>query len=185
MLFARAGAAIPNRVVGPLPTFVVLTDFVARGPAASTVGPGGPFGRVLVRWLDGRNAINAATVLAVAEAALDGPAAARTRGLAELVKLQAVERLPVVAKLFADTTVVGKVARLGPPAVVQLRDTALAAAVLMTGQSPADYGFTCPPGRPGGFGNLMYGPDAPADEARAAAFKKWAAWGAARPRPAP
>src|SRR5207253_7194691 len=67
------------------------------------------------------------------------------QALATLVRLKMTDQLPAIERAFSDTTVLttmiqivnGKQERKS----IEVRDAALAAAVVMTGQDPADYGF--------------------------------------------
>jgi hypothetical protein len=99
--------------------------------------------------------------------------------------------LPALEAVFKDDGVVrvgvGGVVVIGGPGVLaapvnwtaQLRDVALVAAVLMTGQQPREYGFEEPPGSHGDPFVLTRWHLPP--DRRAAAFERWQAWRAANP----
>ena len=92
-----------------------------------------------------------------------------------------MRRLPVLTRLYADEAVIVPDLGNGTP-IILLRDVALAMAVLLTNQSPKDYGFEVmqfAPGQPN-FGYMNYrfraDPMLTAEEKRVAAFAKWRAW---------
>ncbi|MEO2089041.1 MAG: hypothetical protein ABGY75_06030 [Gemmataceae bacterium] len=84
----------------------------------------------------------------------------------------------------------GGISENGEPRLVEWRDSALALAVVLSGQKPADYGFTVLPTNvsdPYWSDQYLFrsDKDKSADEKREAAFKKWAEWEKANPLPAP
>jgi len=98
--------------------------------------------------------------------------------------------LPALEKLFADNTIVATTSSRGVRREVQVRDSALAAAVVMKKQSLKDY-FPVPenqPGLPGNQGNLAMSSTSlnlgfENDDQRAAAFAKWEAFKSKQPAP--
>lgn len=173
-------------------------DFTA---AAADAGEKGKVYRAVVRgWVESREdalslnlAISTATNLNMtAEAAraagrlvtLKGATAFyRAQAAMTVARLGAKDQLPALEKAFADESVLRtfRVAPAGNQEViqVQLRDIALVAALLLTGQDPGDYGFTATNKAEGM--RLSYSNWRVAEEKRKAAFEKWAAWRAKHP----
>ncbi|MDB5312224.1 MAG: hypothetical protein JWO38_6426 [Gemmataceae bacterium] len=97
----------------------------------------------------------------------------RAQAATTIARLGARDQLPALEAVFGDDTVMRSI-RMGAggraePAEAQLRDLVLAAAVQLTDQDPAEYGFAGPAGATRFTWHL------PADK-RAAAFEKWKAW---------
>ena len=109
-------------------------------------------------------------------------AAVKAQAAMAVAKVGDPSHLPALEAVFKDESVVGTpfvqdgpvTARVALPVPVLLRDTALAAALLVTGQEPKDYGFEETFGRRDArFTNLNWALRA---DRRAAAFEKWTAW---------
>ncbi|HYH65604.1 MAG TPA: hypothetical protein VD866_12980 [Urbifossiella sp.] len=108
-----------------------------------------------------------------------------------VAKVGNAKHLPALESAFKDEAplAVAGVIIAGPggapvakaPPAMQLRDVALAAALLLTQQDPTEYGFevTNPP--PRATTRLQYTTWRLTAERRAAAFEKWAEWRAANP----
>jgi hypothetical protein len=98
------------------------------------------------------------------------------QALTTLVRLKAVDQLSSLEKAFNDATVLtttfkmvnGKQVRQS----IEVRDAALAAALVMTGQDPADYGFDAFPKNAGNL-NFAYTWARISEEKRTAAFFKY------------
>jgi hypothetical protein len=99
--------------------------------------------------------------------------------IAVLESTRARQHLPSLQRLLADESTFSRRGG-GGDQVIQLRDVALAAAVVVTGQRPADYGFEAGygvSGRPGGTTGWGYSGDLDEMRAkRAFAFGKWREW---------
>lgn len=197
--------------------YVTMFLHLPKGREAVAADPA--FRRLVVTWLETRNgpsgpiqAINVAEQLKLgpdvynrlAGRALsaDGLVAAwKDIALRILVRNNGRDQLSAVVKLFADDTLLEKrLPNAASPDDLRLKDAALLAAVRLTGQSPADYGFTTGPGtmapQPLGVGQGFGGNQfflementytqrfrsaggVTADQKRAAAFKKWDEWAA-------
>jgi hypothetical protein len=100
------------------------------------------------------------------------------QALATLVRLKATDELPAVEKAFADvgvlTTTIRFVNGKQVRESIEVRDAALAAALVLTGQSPADYGFASYPRNAGA--TFSYTWARISEDGRKAAFEKWKAW---------
>ena len=149
---------------------------------------------ILVHWLDTRDdaasllqGITVAMNLNLKEAAgvatrlasmKEATAPYRAQAALTLVKLESREHLPVLEKLLGDEQVVLTLPLANNPNAIQiqLRDTALAACLMLTGQDPEDYGFV---GRYKSSGTAMrynYSNWYVMPKNRPAAFEKWKAW---------
>jgi hypothetical protein len=141
-------------------------------------------------------ALSVATTLELPEAANLGARMLGTQGVTGISKAQAAmavakvgdpRHLPALESAFADETVVrnvGGVVVIGGPAPVRagdirVRDVALVAALLMTGQDPKEYGFDEVSGRRD-TRYLYTAWQIPADK-RAAAATQWREWRQANP----
>jgi len=145
-------------------------------------------------------ALSVATTLELSEAADLGARMVKTVGVTAQNKALAAmavaksgnpKFLPALESAFKDEGVVNvfgavAIAPVGAPAPpvaarsVQLRDIALAAAVLLTEQDPTEYGFVLA-NNPSRTARYNYGVwSLPADR-RAAAFEKWAKWRSENP----
>ena len=193
LLFAEA--RVPAKFVPRGVSTSVL--FSAPGITAAVADPGEKgrvYKAVVVHWLDTRDdavsmyqAINVASNLNLKEA---GGVAARLvrlkgatpfyRGQAAmtLVRLGGKEHLPALEGLLADETVLLAIAQPGKAerVEIQLRDVALAAALLLTGQEPEAYGFAQRYKDSGGAVRYSYSNWHVAADERAAAFEAWKAW---------
>lgn len=129
---------------------------------------------------------------------IGGPITYRAQAVAYLARFGTPDDLPTVEKLFTEkeTLTVAVPGGVGGPGgrrtTIQFRDLALAMALLMTKQEPADYGLD--------YRNYYYGSSSDAqkynptaysfdvaseeraDELREAAFKKYAEWKGAQPK---
>lgn len=123
-----------------------------------------------------------ARVAARALAAAKTPAG-KTYAILYLAGFGTRDDLRAVVGYFADDAAVDNWGAAAPPSGWQVRDAALLAAVMLTGQDPKGYGFD--PATPGLAG--MFGGDNPnpvryrptgleAGRKRDAAFRKWAEW---------
>ncbi|QJW96215.1 hypothetical protein [Frigoriglobus tundricola] len=112
-------------------------------------------------------------------AAAGTPGVYKGQALVTLVRLKAVDRVPMIEKAFTDTTALptnkvvnGMVVRDS----IEVRDAALAAALVMTGQDPDDYGFEGFPKGTGQGGLFPYNLAKLPEAKRKGAFEKWKAW---------
>lgn len=114
-------------------------------------------------------------------------AISKASGAMAVAKVGNARHLPALESVFKDESVVrsvgvavvGGVVQPAAAKATQLRDIALAAAILTTGQEPTDYGFDEQAGlRSARFQYTRW--SIPAAD-RAAAFEKWAEWRAANP----
>jgi len=98
--------------------------------------------------------------------------------LTRLVTSKMTEQLPNIEKAFTDATVLTTTIKVVNGVQVrqsiEVRDAALAAAVVMTGQDPGDYGFDAFPKTAGA--SFSYAWARIPDEKRKEAFEKWKAW---------
>lgn len=102
----------------------------------------------------------------------------KSLALTTLVRLKRADLLPDIEKAFTDTgalsvstqIVNGETVRR----TIEVRDAALAAALVLTNQNPNDYGFDSFPQNPGP--TFTYTWARISDEKRKAAFEKWKAW---------
>ncbi|MCI0703609.1 MAG: hypothetical protein L0241_21215, partial [Planctomycetia bacterium] len=106
------------------------------------------------------------------------PASYRGQALATLVRIGSKDHLPAIEKLIGDNSVMITLTTIvnGQPVQthIQVGDTALAAAVLLTGQKLEDYGIEDRlKGNPGTFNYTRY--MIPEDK-RKEAVAKWKAW---------
>ena len=105
--------------------------------------------------------------------------------LTTMVRLKMTDQLPAIEKAFTDnavlTTTVRVVNGVQVRQSIEVRDAALAAALVMTGQNPDDYGFDAYPKGMGPGGNFSYTWAKIPDEKRKEAFDKWKAWRAKNP----
>ena len=105
------------------------------------------------------------------------PAYYKGQALHHLVRLKLTHHLPDIEGAFTDatalTTVIKVVNGVRERQAVEVRDAALAAALVLTNQSPEEYGFDKFP--PGGA-TFIYTHAKLADDKRNAAFEKWKAW---------
>jgi hypothetical protein len=108
------------------------------------------------------------------------PAYYKGMALNTLVRLKPADALPAVEKAFADTgaltTTITVVNGMRVQQSIEVRDAALAAAVVLAGQSPRDYGFDGFPAN-GAIGNTFsYTWARIPDDKRKEALDKWKAW---------
>lgn len=106
------------------------------------------------------------------------------QALATLVRLKAADELPAIEKAFSDSAVLANTVRVvnGQQVrqTIEVRDAALAAALVMTGQDPAAYGFDAFPKSVGNL-NFSYTWAKLGEDKRKAAFEKWKEWRAKNP----
>lgn len=102
----------------------------------------------------------------------------KSLALTTLVRLKRADLLPDVEKAFTDTgalsTTIRVVNGVQVRQTIEVRDAALAAALVLTGQNPNDYGFDAYPQNPGT--TFTYTWARLSDEQRKGAFEKWKAW---------
>ena len=102
------------------------------------------------------------------------------QALATLVRVKAVDRLPMIEKSFTDTAVLTTTIKIVNGMQVresiEVRDAALAAALVMTGQNPDEYGFEGFPKNGGTGVNFIYTQAKIPDDKRKGALEKWKAW---------
>ncbi len=100
------------------------------------------------------------------------------QALTTLVRLKMTDQLPAIEKAFTDnsalTTTIKVVNGQRIQQTIEVRDAALAAAVVMTGQNPDDYGFEAFPKNVGA--NFSYVWARIPEEKRKDAFEKWKTW---------
>lgn len=120
-----------------------------------------------------------------------GPISFRAQALAYLARFGTADDLPTIEKLFGEKVTLMVGVPNGPISrryTIQLRDVALAMALLLNGQDPSDYGLDYRYVR-GNSDSPKHNPQAyyfetddeeKADELRETAFKKYAAWKEAR-----
>ena len=105
--------------------------------------------------------------------------------LTTMVRLKMTDQLPAIERAFADTAVLTTTVKIVNGVQVrqsiEVRDAALAAALVMTGQNPDDYGFDAYPKGMGPGGNFSYTWARIPEEKRKEAFEKWKAWRAKNP----
>ncbi|HEX4608900.1 MAG TPA: hypothetical protein VH092_11905 [Urbifossiella sp.] len=176
-------------VVYTMPTFV---SALAAGGERARV-----YRAVAGKWVATRDeallmtqAMSVATTLDLPEAAGLGARMMTTPGVNAIAKAQAAmtvakignpKYLPALEAVFKDESLVRPIAVAGAPApnAVQLRDIGLAAALLLTGQEPREYGFEESGGRRDARYLYTVWRLPPGD--RAAALEKWQTWRAANP----
>lgn len=151
---------------------------------------------VMTGWLDSRtDPVDMYTALNLSNTMrLDAPAARlagrmmstpglqtyyKTQALNTLVRLKPLEQLSALEAAFTDTgaltTTIKIVGGMQVREAVEVRDGALVAAILMTGQNPGDYGFEA---YANGVAGLNFSPTWAkiSDDGRKAAMEKWKAW---------
>jgi hypothetical protein len=151
---------------------------------------------VMTAWFDSRtDAVDLYSALTLANNMKNDDAAGRLAGrimttagvqgfykgqaLTTLVRLKMLDQLPNIEKAFTDsttlTTMIKVVNNMQVRQTIEVRDAALAAALMMTGQNPDDYGFE---GFPKGVTgtNFSYAWAKIHEDNRKAAFEKWKEW---------
>jgi hypothetical protein len=102
----------------------------------------------------------------------------KTQAFTTITRLKAVDQIPALEKSFTDqnvlSTTIKVVNGMNVRQSVEVRDAALAVAVILTGQDPADYGFDAFPKNVGLSFSATWAKIP--EEKRKAAFEKWAAW---------
>jgi hypothetical protein len=98
--------------------------------------------------------------------------------LTTMVRQKATDQLPNIEKAFTDTTVLTTTIKvvngMQVRQTIEVRDAALAAALVMTGQEPGDYGFESFPKNTGV--NFSYAWARIPEDKRKEAFEKWKTW---------
>jgi hypothetical protein len=181
------------RTTGTATTFIQVSGLTAL--VRGTDDRAHALQAVMNAWFDSRtDAMEQYTALVVANNMQNDPAAARlagrllsatgiqgfykTQALSTLCRLKSLEQIPSLEKVFDDQTVVAATSKVVGGMVIrqniELRDAALAVALLLTGQDPSDYGFEAFPKTVGSNFSPIWA-KIPEDK-RKDAFDKWTAW---------
>jgi hypothetical protein len=203
-LMLLAESLLPDSKAPFNPFQYQFANFLYQEPLRSAaVGKGkhGPaLRRLVIHWMDTRdgvsglsNAVSMATNLglgtdavckyAARQLAVDAaPPWVKAGAALTLARYNGKDHLLDVTRVFGDEEVLVRGGMLNnPQADVQVRDLALAMALLLTGQDPAGYGFTVG----NGHEQMKYqqtnyrfqpGGERSGDEKRAAAFARWREW---------
>jgi hypothetical protein len=152
---------------------------------------------VMTAWFDSRtDAVDLYSALTLANNMQNDAAAGRLAGrimgttgvqgyykglaLTTLVRLKMTDQLPNIEKSFTDssalTTTIKVVNGMQVRQTIEVRDAALAAALIMTGQNPDDYGFEAFPKGGAGATTFSYVWAKIHEDNRKAAFEKWKEW---------
>jgi len=205
-----AETRVPSRHV-PRSNFSIIIYQSSGFVSAINGGPQARVYRAIAgKWVASRDdavlmqqALTVGQTLDIPEAADLGARMVKTDGVTPQLKAQAAmavakvgnaKHLPALESAFKDEgalPIAGAGVIIAGPAgapvakaarAMQLRDVALAAALLLTQQDPTEYGFETsnPPPR-GVAARLQYTAWRLSSERRAAAFEKWAEWRAANP----
>lgn len=196
-----AESQVPSKFV---PRAAALTSVVTTSGLGAAIQAGDEKGRALravtVAWFDSRTdgpdlytALTLANNMGLNEPA--GRLAARTlstpgvqgfyrgQALATMVRLKMTDQLPAVERAFTDASVLSTTIRVVNGVqvrqTIEVRDAALAAALVLTDQDPNEYGFENFPKAIGGA--FSYTQARLPEDKRKAAFEKWAEWKAKRP----
>jgi hypothetical protein len=170
-----------------------------RRPAAGEGRHGPAFRRLILHWMDTRdgitglqNAMSLATYLRLGEPVVAKYAArlltvkggqpwVRANAAAMVARNNGRDHLLTVTRLLADATFVVRGGPNNPQPDIQVRDVALAMALLLTDQDPAAYGLDL--ANPGAAMKYIYTTyrfsddgKAKAEAKRAAALAKWRDW---------
>jgi hypothetical protein len=190
-----AESQVPAKSV---PRATALTSVITTSGLVAAVQVDDERGRalraVLTAWFDSRTeGADMYSALTLASNVNNVPAAGRLAGrlltapgvtgfyrgnaLSTIVRLKLTDQLPAIEKALADQTVLSATLRvvngMQVRQTIEVRDAALAAAVLLTNQDPADYGFE---GLTKGATTFTYTQGRIADDKRDAALKKWKEW---------
>lgn len=154
---------------------------------------------VMTAWFDSRTeGVDMYSALTLATNMNNTPAAGRLAGrlltvpgvtgfyrgqaMSTIVRLKMTDQLPAVEKAFNDQTVISTSIRVVNGVqvrqTIEVRDAALATALLLTGQDPSDYGFETLTKNPPTF---TYSQARITEGKRDDAFKKWKEWRAKNP----
>ena len=185
---------VPSRL--SVPTISVVSALNTNALSEAIHGTGEKarvYKAVVVRWVETRDepvamyqAITFATNLRLREASAmaarlvalkTAPTFYRAQAAMSLSRLEATEQIPALEATFEDETMVIVVRR--PNAAqeeIQMRDVGLAAALLLAGQTPEDYGFTQQYKSSGEGIRYHYSNWVIAAEKRPAALSKWKTW---------
>ena len=160
LLFAESRVSVSVQLTRrPLSPSVLFSTAGVSTAVNDPTEKGRVYRAIVVRWIETRadpvsmnQAINIARTLDLPEGAgvaarLAGHKSAtayiRAQAVMALSRMEAKEHLPILESLLSDDSVVMAGRR---PVVdaddIQLRDVALVAALLLTGQDPEDYGFS-------------------------------------------
>lgn len=162
---------------------------------------GATYKAIVLHWINTRDdavsmnqAIAVATNLNLKEAAgaavklmnlKTAPPYYRGQAAMALVRLSGKEHIPDLERQLGDAQVLMSV-RMAPnadPIEIQLRDVALVASLLLSGQEPEAYGFVQRYKASSGTTRYSYSNWYVPTDKRAAAFEKWKAWREKNPRP--
>jgi hypothetical protein len=151
---------------------------------------------VMTAWFDSRvDSVDLYSALTLANSMQNDDAAVRVAGrmmttagvpgyykgqaLTTLVRLKQTDQLSAIEKSFTDTaaltTTVKIVNGMQVRQTIEVRDAALAAALVITGQNPDDYGFEAYPRNTAGT-NFSYVWAKISEDKRKEAFEKWNTW---------
>jgi hypothetical protein len=195
VVFADSQAHSRNVPRNTLFTSVLTTSGIAA-EARGTDARAQALWAVMTAWFDSRTeASELYSALNLANTMKNDDAAGRLAGrimttagvagvykgqaLTTLARLKMTDQLPNIEKAFTDTSVVttsikivnGQQVRQS----IEVRDAALAAALILTGQNPDDYGFEgFPKGTTGTTFSYVWAKIP--DDNRKAAFEKWKEW---------
>lgn len=190
-----AESQVPSKNV---PRATALTSVITSSGLTAAVQADDDRGRALkavtTAWFDSRTeGVDMYSALTLANAMNNTDAAGRLAGrlltvpgvtgfyrgnaLSTIVRLKMTDQMPAVEKAFADQTALSTTIRVVNGVqvrqTIEVRDAALAAAVLLTGQDPAAYGFE---GLTKGATTFTYTQGRIAEGKRDEAFKKWKEW---------
>jgi hypothetical protein len=195
VVFADSQANVRNAPRNTLFTSVLTTSGIVA-EVGGTDDRAQALRAVMTAWFDSRTeAYELYSALNLANTMKNDDAAGRLAGrimttagvvgvykgqaLTTLVRLKLTDQLPSIEKAFTDTSVVTTsikiVNGMQVRQSIEVRDAALAAALMMTGQNPDDYGFEgFPKGTTGTTFSYVWAKIP--DENRKAAFEKWKEW---------
>jgi hypothetical protein len=202
-LLLLADSLVSESATPPNPFQSQIASFLYQDPLRRTASGDGRYGpvfrRLVVHWMDTRegvvglqNAMSLAVNLRMDSRAvckyavrmLTAPGAQpyyRAQGATMLARHNGRDYLFALTGLFADETVLVPGGPNNPQPEIQVRDVALAMALLLTGQDPSAYGIAVGSTQEGmkyQYANYRFQPDAKgtAKAKRAAAFAKWRDW---------
>jgi hypothetical protein len=201
LLFAEAHA--PAKTMPRTVSISVLLNSSGFAAACKNADePGKVYRSIAAAWLDSRqdpiemyNALNVAANLELPEQScrlavrlLDAKGAQvfyRGNAAATLARIGNKSHIPMLEKLVNDATVLttvrksvpGKPVAEWPTFEIQLRDVALAVSIILSGQSPEDFGFTDQSKNNGNpAASYSYTRYYLEDDQRKATLEKWKAW---------
>jgi hypothetical protein len=191
-----AEACVHSRYI---PRSMVITNFLTQSGIPGVIQGANDRAQaikaVLTAWIETRSEVaEITTALTIAGNILRDPDVAgrlairilqtpgltgfqKSTAIANLVQSGAKQHLPLLEKAMTDTTVVTTMVRVvnGQQIreTIEVRDVALAGAILLSGQDPVDYGFEKIAGAAGAFN---YSRARIASDKRQAALEKWQQW---------